>query len=302
MSTPCIATVGTFDGVHNGHRDLIERMVAEGRRRGLPVRVITFAEHPLSVLAPERAPGLLCPRQRVGDMLALPGVDSVSMLHFTPELAALTAAEFMAMIRERFGVQVLMMGYDNSFGSDRPAAPEAYQTIGLQAGVEVLAAPPYVTPGGRTPGSSAMRRALAAGDMEAYADMGGEWAYTAVSRPGRQLGRQLGFPTVNLCFDPALQAPRRGVYFGSVTAGADTYPAVVNVGTCPTVTDGSETSLEAHILTPDPPVGYGDTVTVALRRHLRDERRFCSVDELRRAIAADVERAMQLVHPENVIK
>lgn len=287
-----IATIGTFDGFHAGHAHLVDRLIAEGRQRGLTTLAVTFDRHPLAVVAPERTPRLLSSRSEVAARLTDAGVDRVEVMIFDRDAAAMTACDFMRRLREEFGVTALLVGYDNTFGSDRPATAEAYAAAASEAGVKMIFDDRYIDPlTGETPSSSLLRRLLSQGDVADFARLAGR-QYTLAGTVARGLrnGHRLGFPTLNLAFDPALAVPATGVYAGAVIIGAAEHPAVINVGHNPTIASGNPLTVEAHV--PDTDLGdlYGSEVSVTFRRRLRDEHRFASLDELRSAISNDIQQ------------
>lgn len=290
---PAIATIGTFDGFHNGHRQLIGRLKAEAHARGLQSVAITFGSHPLALVAPDRVPRLLESRDELHTRLEQSGVDRVVWLDFDRALASLTAAEFMAMLRERHGVSAILMGYDNSFGSDRLRCPADYVAAGRRVGIEVLFDEQYLQPQtGIAPASSLLRRYIAEGAVDLFA-LYTDRAYTldGTVTHGHRNGHRLGFPTLNLDVDPTRCIPAPGVYCGRVTIDADSHLAVVNIGRNPTIAAGNPTTVEAHAIDVDLGDCYGRHARVAFECRLRDERRFDSLEQLRAAIRADVESA-----------
>lgn len=290
---PAIATIGTFDGFHNGHRRLIDRLKAEAHARGLKSVAITFASHPLALVAPDRTPRLLESRDELHARLEGSGVDSVVWLDFDRALASLTAAEFMAMLREHHCVTTILMGYDNSFGSDRLRCPADYVAAGRSVGVEVIFDEQYLQPQtGIAPASSLLRRYIADGAVDLFT-LYTDRAYTldGTVTHGHRNGHRLGFPTLNLDVDPARCIPAPGVYSGRVTIDADSHLAVVNVGRNPTIAAGNPTTIEAHVIDVDLGDCYGRHAQVTFERRLRDERRFDSLEQLQAAIRADVESA-----------
>lgn len=286
-----IATVGTFDGFHAGHGHLVDRLIAEACNRRLASMIITFNEHPLTAVAPDRVPGLLESRAELRRRLESSGVDRVVFLDFTPELMALTAAGFMDMIHRRYDVDVLLMGYDNTLGSDRLKDEVAYKEAGRTAGVDVIFNGCYRHPStGVTPASSLLRRYVAEGRVEDFSlYTGRNYRLEGTVVHGRRNGHKLGFPTINLNVAEGMCLPSPGVYAGMVIIGDITHPAVINVGNNPTVTDGTTVSVEGHVPGVDLGELYGSAVAFEFQRRLRGERRFSGIDELRRAIRADVE-------------
>lgn len=285
VNTGTAVTIGTFDGLHLGHRHLLATLCAAAAARGLEPLAVTFARHPLATLRPGAEPPLLAPRPP-----RLPVRTEV--IDFDRATAALTAADFMTLLRERYDARLLVIGHDNRLGSDLPADLGRYAAIGRGLGLEVIAASPWALPDGRVPASSAIRRALLAGDPAGAADMlGRPYALGGVTVPGRQNGRRLGFPTLNLRPAAGVLVPAAGVYAGTVTLAGDSraLPAVINVGDNPTIAAGNPVTVEAHVIDTElDPDLYGRKATFTICRYLRGERRFGSLDELRAAIGADV--------------
>ena len=278
------ATIGTFDGVHLGHRHLLGQLKAEAMSRGMKPLAVTFTSHPLSAIRPEMIPpALSTPEEHIADIQAL-GIDTLA-LDFTQELRRLTAAEFLTMLRRRHQVHVVMPGFNNRIGSDRIHGIDQYTDAGIRAGVEILPA------SSRRPGpeisSSAIRKAIALGDMDEAAEMlGHPYRITGTVVHGQAIGRTIGFPTANILTPADIAIPGPGVYAADT---ADGHRAVVNIGTRPTVTDGNPvpaTTIEAHLLDFNGNL-YGSTLTLSFIRRLRDERKFSSIDDLKRAIQAD---------------
>lgn len=286
-----IATVGTFDGFHAGHGHLVDRLIAEARNRGLASMIITFNEHPLTAVAPDRVPGLLESRAELRRRLESSGVDRVVFLDFTPELMSLTAAGFMEMIHGRYGVDVLLMGYDNTLGSDRLKDEAAYKEAGRKAGVEVIFNGCYRHPStGVTPASSLLRKYVREGRVDEFTLYTGRYyRLDGTVVHGHRNGHKLGFPTINLEVAGGMCLPSPGVYAGKVIIGPFIHPAVINIGNNPTVTDGAKVTVEAHVPGTDLGELYGKTVSFEFQRRLRAGRRFSGIDELRLAIQADIE-------------
>ena len=287
-------TIGTFDGFHLGHRHLADTLAAEAALRSLEPLAITFDCHPLAVLRPGSVPPLLGPRP----LTALPGSPAeICTMHFDSDIAAMTARQFMQLLRERYNARLLLMGFNNRIGSDGPADFERYRRVGASEGIEVAGATPLVLPGGIAPSSSAIRKALGAGDADAAAAMlGRPYALEGTSVPGKQNGRVIGFPTINLHTDPRRLVPAPGVYAGFIVPDArEPLPAVINVGRNPTVGAGNPLTVEGHAIDSVLPFDYGRGFTFLFAHRLRDERRFGSLDELKTAIAADVEHARRLL-------
>lgn len=282
-------SVGTFDGVHRGHRLVVEFLVAESLRRGLRPKVITFYGHPLELVAPERAPGMLGGAEEKRRMLESLGAE-VEMLDFDESLRSQSVSEWMGNL-SRKGVKLMAVGFDNTFGCDGMEMSVAdYRRIGEQYGIEVLAAP-------RLEGvsSSNIRRRLAAGEVEQAAEMLG-YRYEVEGKVGhgKELGRKIGFPTANIIADPRILLPGRGVYAVDISvAGADWRRGVANIGNAPTVGAGLPLTLEVNILDFDGDI-YDKGAKVRFLGKLRDERQFESLEELKRQIAFDADKAKEI--------
>lgn len=274
-----VAAVGVFDGVHRGHRHLFEAVRTRADRAGEGSRTlaVTFDRHPLHTIAPDRCPRMLTlPERRLELLGDLPQVDDVVVLHFDDDLRRLTAAQFLERLHRLYGVTDLVMGYDHSFGSDfRDPSPDHYALAGEKSGVGVSRDTPFIL-GGEPVSSSRIRVALAEGDVEdAAAMLGRPHRLEGTVVKGRQLGRTIGFPTANLAVPAELMLPRRGVYAGRCLDR----PCLINIGTAPTVTDSAKIAVEVHIPGFSGDL-YGQSLSVDLTRHIRDERKFDSLDAL----------------------
>ena len=296
-ATGSMAAVGSFDGVHLGHRYLLRVLCSEAQRRGLSAMAVTFRQHPLSVLRPASAPRLLTTLDERLALIEATGVDYCVLLDFTAALARLSAEEFMSqLLRERYNVRALLMGYDHHIGSDREHSFEHYVDAGKAAGVEVVRAAEYRPESGLAVSSSAVRRAVENGEMEkASLMLGRPYNICGPVAHGRHVGTTLGFPTANI--DTAKQGkvmPRGGVYAAIAEVGDRRYRAVVNIGSRPTLDNGSDVTTEAFLLDFDGDL-YDREVNLQFVVRMRDEKRFSSLTALRDAIAADAESARYLV-------
>lgn len=287
-SRPRAATIGFFDGVHLGHRHLLRRLCAEAERRGLNPVAVTFDVHPRTVVADGYRPALLQTTEEKLRCLAETGIGGCAVVRFTPETARLTAAEFMArVLAEGLGVRFLLAGYDHRFGRPDGHTPADYSELGREAGIEVAVCDPtYV--GGIAVSSSAVRRLLAAGDAAGAARLlGRPYALQGTVTTGHRVGRELGFPTANLRPETEEKiVPARGVYVAEAVVGGTTHAAMLNIGKRPTLDNGTETSIEAHLLDFNANL-YGRCLTLRFIDRLRDERAFASLDELREQLRRD---------------
>lgn len=287
-----IVTTGTFDGLHRGHRLLLESLRMEGERRGWKPVVVTFDRHPLAMINPARAPHILMlPGERDARLRDL-GFE-VAEVHFDEEMRRLTAEAWMRRLRDEYGAKGVMLGYDNTFGSDgTDLGIRDYEELGRGMGIAVLSC-------GVEPGvsSSDIRRALAAGDIAGTnAMLGYDWTLRGNVVHGREMGRDIGFRTANLSVDPRLQLPGRGVYATMVTMPDGTeLPAVTNIGMRPTFGEQGPVSVETHI----PGFAgdlYGAELCIRPVTKIRDEERFKTIGDLRLGIERDVARSLEILN------
>src|SRR5213080_2945310 len=288
-----VATIGTFDGVHRGHRAVLAEIVRRARARegGLQSVLVTFDRHPLEVVNPSAAPKLLTLPEEKREILAGLGLDRVEMLPFTPELAGLAPEEFVRQVlRARFGMQELVLGYDHGFGRGRAGDVEMVRRLAREDGF-AMDVVPAVTDDGQAISSSLIRTAVAHGDLaSAERGLGRQYSLRAVVERGAGRGRTIGVPTINLTSpDPRKLLPPDGVYAVRVEIDGRRYDGMMNQGPRPTFGVHAR-GLEIHLFDFTGDV-YGATVTVAWARRLRDTQTFPSrqalVDQIERdAIAA----------------
>ncbi len=272
-----VATIGFFDGVHKGHQFLLEHLQEVARREGLSTMVVTFDEHPETILRGWAKPLLSSTQERL-TLLSQNGADEVLVLPFE-HIRSLTAEQFMVYLKGK-GVALLLMGYDHRFGVDRLVTFEDYRRAAERADLRLQ----LITeaPDGHI-SSSTIRKALAAGDITRANDMlGRPYSLTGKVVHGNGIGRTIGFPTANIQVPEYKLLPAEGVYVGMV----DRHKSIVNVGFNPTV-DGRKETVEVHI--PDFSGDlYGQTLTVSLLKRLRGEQKFDSLDELQAQIRRDI--------------
>ena len=278
------ATIGTFDGLHTGHRrvlDLLKKLASSRRLRPL---VVTFDRHPLETVAPHRAPGLLLNPSDKINRLWKEGME-LNIVEFTPEVAAVTAKEWMRKLHDQFGVRLLVVGYDNTFGSDGlEMSVEDYVGIGKELGIEVVEAPLE-----KGVSSSAVRHLVREGRMaEARKMLGRPYHLSGKVVHGKALGRKLGFPTANLSPSYKAQIPASGVYgTEAVLEDGRSFKAVVNVGSRPTVSQNAPVAIEAHLIDFNEDL-YGQKITLRFHNLIREEQQFPDLDSLRLQIERDV--------------
>lgn len=281
------AAVGTFDGVHKGHHAVIERLKDVAYEKEIEALVITFDTHPLSVIAPEGAPASITSTDKKCELLRGCGVMALVM-QFDEKMRSTTAREWMQRLHDEYGVEALVVGYDNTFGCDGVSLSIAdYKRMGDEIGIEIIEAP-FV----EGISSSAIRKAILAGEVEKAGSMLGRYfALSGNVVTGNRLGRTIGFPTANIEPMPHITVPANGVYAAmAVLPDGSRHKAVVNIGTRPTVRRGENRTIEAHILGFDGDL-YGHSVTLIFIKRMRDEMKFKSIDALRLQIEKDRDAA-----------
>ena len=289
----CVLTIGNFDGVHRGHQALLRGLIAEGRRRGLPVVVMIFEPQPLELFAGDKAPARLTRLREKLRYLAECGVDYVLCVRFDRRFAALTAQNFVSdLLVDRLGVRFLAVGDDFRFGAGRQGDFLLLQKAGLEYGFDVTSTQTFCEDGVRI-SSTAVRQALADDDLPlAESLLGHPFSISGRVVHGDALGRTIGFPTANVPLRRQV-SPVKGVYAVEVMGlGDKPLPGVANIGTRPTV-KGVRQQLEVHLLDVVMDL-YGRHIEVVLRKKIRSEKRFASLDELKAQIAKDELTAREL--------
>lgn len=279
----CIAALGTFDGVHLGHR----RVLADAAGAGLPVAVVTFAQHPQSVLGGPTKQRLFSP-ERCDALFEKLGIAAVVRLDFAA-IRDMSPDAFLAMLVGRMGAKGFACGYNFRFGRGAEGDAAALAAYCKKRELFCSVSEP-VSAGGGIVSSSRIREAVAAGEMEIAAQMlGAPYCIEGPVEHGDARGRLLGFPTVNQALEEGCVLPRFGVYAARVNLNGKEYPAVTNVGVRPTF--GAPRPLaESHVIGFEGDL-YGEGVAVALKRFLREERKFDSSEALIAQMRADAEQA-----------
>jgi riboflavin kinase / FMN adenylyltransferase len=294
--TGTVITVGTFDGVHLGHRDVVERLVARSRSLKIPSVLVTFEPHPLEIVNPAAAPLLLTSHDEKLEVLAETGIDYMAVLPFTADLATYSAEAFVELILRRcFRLRELLIGYDHGFGRQRAGNVDVLRTLGERDGFRVEVVDPVSTPDGHSVSSTSIRRAVAGGDLQrAAAALGRLYSVSGRVIPGAQRGRNIGFPTLNLGPPlPRKLLPPEGVYAVRVQTSAGPVGGMMNLGPRPTFGD-SATSLEVHLFDTSGDF-YGAHVRIDFVRRLRKTRKFASAKHLAKQLAHDELEARALV-------
>ena len=292
-----IVTLGTFDGLHLGHQEILRQMVAEGKESGRETVLLTFHPHPRMVLYPDsHSVRLIDSIEEKLEKLEQSGLDTVILFPFTQKFSRLTAVEFVRDVLVRdIGVSKMLVGYDHHFGKNREGDFQQLQELGQLYGFEVNQVQAVQT-GDISVSSTKIRKALAEGDMltvERY--LGQPFQLTGEVIHGNKLGRTIGFPTANLYIDQTTKIlPETGVYAVKVQRNDHLLNAVMNVGKKPTVQQTETISVEVYIFDFDAEL-YGELLRVQVFDRLRGEQRFASIDELKSQLAKDEQNARNVL-------
>ena len=276
-----VATIGFFDGVHPGHRFLLDEMIDVSKKRGLPSAIITFSTHPRVVLHSDYQPKLLNSFDEKIELLSKTGVDYIVVMDFTTELASLTAHEFITgVLADKLHVKTLLIGYDHRFGYQRVEGFEQYVVYGRECGMEVVMASSY-SDKGMVVSSSVVRSLIGSGDVATASQLLG-YPYHLKGHvvDGQKLGRSIGFPTANIAVDERFKViPHYGSYAVRIIIDGKRHDGMLYVGSRPTLNDDDVVSIEANIFDFSDDI-YGQKVTVEFVDFIREDMKFDSIDEL----------------------
>lgn len=294
-----VVTVGNFDGIHIGHRSILDTVVERARARQGEAVVYTFEPHPRKVLHPDQAPGLLTTLDQKLELLEQAGIDAVIVEPFSLEFARTPAEDFIRVsLHEKIRPLEVYVGYDFHFGRDREGSMRLLTELGPRLGFSVTIIPEVTVDHGDV-NSTRIRQLLADAQVEQAREMlGRSYSVRGIVGKGDQRGRTIGFPTANLEAENEI-LPAPGVYAGEVRfldggtpEVGSRWPAVTNVGVRPTFQKDGRLIAEAHLIDFDGDI-YGRRVELSFEHHLRPEQRFDGVDALRTQIQADVIEARQ---------
>ncbi|MBI3403308.1 MAG: bifunctional riboflavin kinase/FAD synthetase [Acidobacteria bacterium] len=288
-----VLALGNFDGVHRGHRKILDRLQRVASERGATPVVMTFDPHPPRVVRPDKAPPLLMTKAQKLEAFADAGVHGAAIVRFTPEMSRWDPEHFVrTVLVEWLHVGEVWVGANFLFGHDRSGNFSLLRTLGAQYGFKAEKIDP-VRYKDFVVSSTRIRRLVSEGRVdEAGALLGHQYAIDGTVVRGDQRGRTFGFPTANLCTENELLPPH-GVYATMTRVAHEVRASITNVGTRPTVDHSGRTSVETHIFDLDRDL-YGASLRVSFIQRLRDERAFESVDALRAQINADCRHARLL--------
>jgi len=285
--------IGVFDGLHLGHQHLIEKLKQEATRDGLLSGVVTFRHHPRLVLLPEIDLTYLTSLSERIRLLGSLGAELIVTLSFTPELAQLSAREFVALLKRYLKMRALVIGPDFALGRGRSGDVSKLQALGEEFKFSVEVVPPMVLQG-QVVSSTAIRRALSQGDIRKASELlGRRFRLTGQVAKGDERGKTLGFPTANIVPNPEQALPADGVYATLALLGQKVYRSVTNIGVRPTF-GGGQRLIEVHLLDFEGGELYGQELEIELVEQLRGEIGFASVEELKAQMMRDVKQTRAL--------
>ncbi len=289
-----IITVGAFDGIHAGHRMILERLISEGRTQNLKSILFTFEPHPKKVLFPEKKHKLLTIKEEKIHLLKDFALDYVVFYPFTPGFSRMTGEEFLVFLKEKYRLKKLLLGYNHSFGSDRLQDDKFIKQLGNKLGFAVERLP-RVTVDGIPVSSTIIKQRIEAYDiLTANKLLAHPYLLFGRVVEGSKFGRKIGFPTANLAvLSEDKLIPPEGVYLVEVEWGTKRKFGVMNIGRRPTV-DGRKRTLEVHILDFSGDI-YGEIIHVYFLSFLRKEKNFQDVENLKKQIEKDVLHARRII-------
>ena len=289
-----LLTVGVFDGVHLGHKHLISQLVGKAEQEGLLSGVVTFRQHPQEVMRPDMKLPFLTNLAEREKLLKNEGVDIIVPLIFTAETAKLNARDFIGLLVKYLHMRGMVIGPDFALGKKREGNADALYLLGRERGFSVTVVPPVVVDG-EIVSSTAIRKALSDGDVHKVKRLAGRsFSLRGHVVAGAGRGVALGFPTANLDIGPEQALPADGVYASWVSIDGETFPSLTNIGTSPTFGDNRR-AVEVYIVDYESDL-YRREIVIEFVERLRGERKFDSIEELKRQIAEDVKRGVALLN------
>lgn len=289
-----LLTIGVFDGVHLGHKYLLSRLLEEAAPKNLRPGVVTFHQHPEELISRRRRLPFLTDIEERVNLIRNEGIDVIVPLSFTAELAHLGARQFVGLLQKHLRMRGLVVGADFALGKGREGDTDALQRLGQAMDFSVTVVPPLVM-NGEVVSSTAIRKALAAGDMsKVYELTGRPFSLHGKVVTGAGRGTGLGFPTANVAISPEHALPPDGVYASWAHIDGKAYPSMANIGKCPTFGAG-ERSVEAYLVDYQGDL-YGRELKLDIIARLRDEKRFATVDDLKKQVAEDVRQGRAILN------
>ena len=290
-----LLTIGVFDGLHLGHKHLISKLLDQAHKQNLLSGVVTFRQHPRELLSPKIKIPSLCDIAERERLLKNEGVDIVATLTFNRELAQLGARDFAGVLQKYLKMRGLVIGPDFVLGKNREGNADKLRSLGEEMGFSVtIVAPKKIN--GEAASSTAIRQALADGDMKKVKRLlGRPFSIHGKVVHGEHRGAGLGFPTINLRIDGKMAMPPDGVYAAWAHIEGRRFQAVTNIGKNPTFGDNLDRTVESFILNYTGDV-YNKEIKIEIIQRLREEKRFDSIEELKKQIAEDVKTGVEILN------
>ena len=292
----CMACIGFFDGVHKGHRFLLNKLKETAAAKGLKTAIITFRNHPRQIINPDFDLKFLTTFEEKKTLLSSMGIDYCYVLDFDLNVRNLSSSEFMKRIlSEKLNAKALLIGYDHKFGNDRNSGFEDYKRFGKTIGIEVINADCHA-PQGKHISSSEIRKSLLNGDIrEANNMLGSVFDINGIVVEGNRIGRTIGFPTANIVpIDKNQIIPQTGVYADFATVDNITYQGMLNIGNRPTIEKNGAQTIEVHILDYNGNL-YNKSINIRFIDKIRDEVSFVNIEALKEQILKDKETIISIL-------
>lgn len=293
-----VVTVGTFDGVHKGHRVLMQTVLRKAKEREARSVIVTFDPHPRDIISPgEKGIKLLTTLQERCEILEDLGIDKMVVIPFDRDFSLLSSEEFVKdVIHEKIGVGEFVIGYDHHFGRNREGTIETIERLGQELGFDAYVVSRQEV-GDKTVSSTAIRKALSdEGNVELATDLLGRYyMLNGTVIHGDKRGKKIGYPTANLKPEhPNKIIPKDGVYAVKVRVDTDWYKGMMNIGTRPTFEDEQKRTLEVHLFNFDQEI-YGKAVQVRFVERIRDEQKFDGIEELIAQLESDKKQSQAVL-------
>ncbi len=289
-----LLTIGVFDGVHLGHKYLLSQLTEQARQQDLLSGVVTFRQHPQEVLSPQAGLPFLTDLAERTSLLKNEGVEAIITLSFTSELAQLSARQFVSLLKRYLRMRGLVVGPDFTLGRNRAGNIDSLRTLGQDMNFTVTVIPPIMI-NGEVVSSTAIRNALANGDMKRVLNLAGRpFSLNGRVTSGAGRGLELGFPTANLDIVPEQALPTDGVYATWAYIDGRAYQSMTNVGKRPTF-GGSQRAVEVYVLDYYSDL-YGRELKIGIMARLRSEKQFATAEELKKQIAEDIKQGRAILN------
>ncbi|MDR0829754.1 MAG: bifunctional riboflavin kinase/FAD synthetase [Prevotellaceae bacterium] len=294
------ATIGFFDGVHLGHRFLLEKLKKTAVSSNFCSLVVTFKNHPQSFLGTLNEVGarhalpLLSTENEKLDLISEINPDFCLLLDFNNEISSMKAADFLLFLKNNYSVEKLIIGYDHRFGADKISDFEQYKIIGETLGIEVEQCEPLYLPDNQGVSSSKIRKLLIDGNVETAKDLlGREYSISGIVKSGEKIGRTIGFPTANLSVDFQKQIPKAGVYSVEVEIKSGVFIGMLYIGNRPTL-DGKNLTIEVNIFDFSEDI-YNQKISLKLKHFIREDKKFNSLQELKNHLVKDKKKVLEFL-------